>query len=246
MTLLDLSIVNVALPSLRSEPRRGRQRPAVDRRRVRAGLRRASWSRPAGSATPAAGGRSSSSASPCSPCPAPPPEPHRTRPCWPSPGWCRGLAGGLIAPQTSGFIQNLFRGPERARAFGLFGAAIGITTAIGPLLGGLLVNLGGPDLGWRLVFYVNVPIGAGPDPAGATGSCRGGAPTRHRAVAGPGRGRCCSRPAMLLILLPLVEGRAGPAAGRPTVVAAGVRRVSPAGRLLPLGAVLERGAAGRR
>src|SRR5919112_1349449 len=71
----------------------------------------------------------------------------------------QGLAGGLIAPQSSAFIQNLFRGPERARAFGLLGAAIGVSTAIGPLLGGLLVNLGGDDFGWRLVFYVNVPIG---------------------------------------------------------------------------------------
>ena len=52
----------------------------------------------------------------------------------------QGFAGGLIAPQTSGFVQNLFRGPERARAFGLLGAAIGISTAVGPLLGGLLVT----------------------------------------------------------------------------------------------------------
>ena len=71
----------------------------------------------------------------------------------------QGLAGGLISPQVSGFIQNLFRGPERAKAFGLFGATVSVSTAIGPLLGGLLVDLGGPDLGWRLVFYVNVPIG---------------------------------------------------------------------------------------
>jgi EmrB/QacA subfamily drug resistance transporter len=71
----------------------------------------------------------------------------------------QGIGGGLISPQVSGFIQNLFRGPERGRAFGLFGATIGVSTAIGPLLGGLLVNLGGPDFGWRLVFYVNVPVG---------------------------------------------------------------------------------------
>jgi EmrB/QacA subfamily drug resistance transporter len=71
----------------------------------------------------------------------------------------QGVGGGLITPQVSGFIQNLFRGPERARAFSLFGASIGISTAIGPLLGGVLVNLGGPDFGWRLVFYVNVPVG---------------------------------------------------------------------------------------
>ena len=71
----------------------------------------------------------------------------------------QGIGGGLITPQVSGFIQNLFKGPERGRAFGLFGATIGVSTAIGPVLGGLLIQLGGEDSGWRLVFYVNVPIG---------------------------------------------------------------------------------------
>lgn len=71
----------------------------------------------------------------------------------------QGIGGGMIAPQVSGFIQNLFKGAERGRAFGLFGTTIGISTAIGPLLGGLLVQVGGPDFGWRLVFYVNVPVG---------------------------------------------------------------------------------------
>jgi EmrB/QacA subfamily drug resistance transporter len=71
----------------------------------------------------------------------------------------QGVGGGLIMPQVSGFIQNMFRGAERGRAFGLFGVTIGISTAIGPLLGGLLVQLGGEADGWRLVFYVNVPVG---------------------------------------------------------------------------------------
>ncbi|MET0447912.1 MAG: MFS transporter, partial [Aeromicrobium sp.] len=71
----------------------------------------------------------------------------------------QGIGGGLITPQVSGFIQNLFKGPERGRAFGLFGATIGVSTAIGPVLGGLLIHLGGEGSGWRLVFYVNVPIG---------------------------------------------------------------------------------------
>jgi MFS family permease len=44
----------------------------------------------------------------------------------------QGLAGGTIAPQVSGFIQNLFQGPERGRALGLFGASVGICTAVGP------------------------------------------------------------------------------------------------------------------
>jgi EmrB/QacA subfamily drug resistance transporter len=71
----------------------------------------------------------------------------------------QGIGGGLITPQISGFIQNMFRGEERGRAFGLFGATVGVSTALGPLLGGLLIQLGGQASGWRLVFYVNVPIG---------------------------------------------------------------------------------------
>lgn len=71
----------------------------------------------------------------------------------------QGIGGGLITPQVSGFIQNLFKGPERGRAFGLFGATIGVSTAIGPVLGGALIQLGGQESGWRLVFYVNVPVG---------------------------------------------------------------------------------------
>jgi EmrB/QacA subfamily drug resistance transporter len=71
----------------------------------------------------------------------------------------QGAAGGLLNPQVFGFIQQLFRGRERGRAFGLFGAAIGISTAIGPLLGGLLLQWGGAADGWRWVFYVNIPIG---------------------------------------------------------------------------------------
>ena len=62
----------------------------------------------------------------------------------------QGIGGGMIAPQISGFIQNLFRGAERARAFGVFGATVGISTAVGPLLGGLLVHSRWThELGWR-------------------------------------------------------------------------------------------------
>lgn len=83
----------------------------------------------------------------------------------PSIGWlvaarlAQGLAAGCLAPQNSALIQQLFRGAERGRAFGFFGATVGISTAVGPVVGGLLLSLaGGPD-GWRWIFYVNVPIG---------------------------------------------------------------------------------------
>ncbi|MFJ1793247.1 MFS transporter [Kitasatospora griseola] len=71
----------------------------------------------------------------------------------------QGMSGGLLVPQVSGFIQQLFRGGERARAFGLLGTTIGFSTAVGPLLGGLLIAAFGAEEGWRWVFYVNLPIG---------------------------------------------------------------------------------------
>lgn len=71
----------------------------------------------------------------------------------------QGLAGGLINPQVSGLIQQLFHGHERGRAFGVLGTTVGLGTALGPLVGGVLIALGGAQLGWRLVFFVNVPIG---------------------------------------------------------------------------------------
>ena len=71
----------------------------------------------------------------------------------------QGISGGLINPQVSGLVQQMFRGDERGRAFGALGTTVGLGTALGPLVGGALIALGGPDLGWRLVFFVNVPVG---------------------------------------------------------------------------------------
>jgi len=71
----------------------------------------------------------------------------------------QGLAAGLLTPQISALIQQLFRGRERGKAFGLFGAMVGISTALGPLIGGLLIQLFGEADGWRYVFFVNLPIG---------------------------------------------------------------------------------------
>jgi EmrB/QacA subfamily drug resistance transporter len=71
----------------------------------------------------------------------------------------QGMAAGTLNPQVSGLIQQMFRGHERGQAFGALGATIGVSTAAGPLIGGTLVTVFGPDLGWRWVFLVNVPIG---------------------------------------------------------------------------------------
>ncbi|TMR11850.1 MFS transporter [Nonomuraea turkmeniaca] len=71
----------------------------------------------------------------------------------------QGMAAGMLNPQVSGLIQQMFRGYERGRAFGALGATIGVSTAAGPLIGGALVSAFGPEHGWRWVFLVNLPIG---------------------------------------------------------------------------------------
>ncbi len=71
----------------------------------------------------------------------------------------QGLSAGLLTPQNSGLIQDLFRGPERGRAFGMFGFTVALSSALGPLLGGLIIAAAGEEDGWRWLFLVNVPIG---------------------------------------------------------------------------------------
>jgi EmrB/QacA subfamily drug resistance transporter len=71
----------------------------------------------------------------------------------------QGVSAGILNPQIAGLIQVMFTGRERGRAFGGLGATIGIATAAGPLLGGALIWLAGTENGWRWVFYVNVPVG---------------------------------------------------------------------------------------
>jgi EmrB/QacA subfamily drug resistance transporter len=80
----------------------------------------------------------------------------------PSVGWLiafRGLqavGGSMLNPVALSIIVSVFTDRrERARAVGVWGSAIGITVAAGPVLGGLLVS----GIGWRSVFWVNVPIG---------------------------------------------------------------------------------------
>ncbi|WP_142113474.1 MFS transporter [Rarobacter incanus] len=70
----------------------------------------------------------------------------------------QGVAAGIQMPQVVGTIQQVFTGPARAKAFGLFGSVIGVSTAFGPTLGGLMIALGGARDGWRWVFWMNVPL----------------------------------------------------------------------------------------
>jgi EmrB/QacA subfamily drug resistance transporter len=67
----------------------------------------------------------------------------------------QGAAGAMLNPVAMSIIRNTFDDPrERAQAIGVWGAAVGVSMALGPVLGGVLV-----ELSWRAVFLVNIPIG---------------------------------------------------------------------------------------
>lgn len=71
---------------------------------------------------------------------------------------CRGVAAGVLAPQVIGLLQLMYTGPTRGRAFGYYGATVGLSTAVGPLLGGVIIQAFGATDGWRFVFYISVPV----------------------------------------------------------------------------------------
>ncbi len=80
----------------------------------------------------------------------------------PSLGWLVGarilqaIGGSMLNPVAMSIVTNTFTEPrERARAIGLWGAVFGLSMALGPVLGGLLVT----GIGWRGIFWVNVPVG---------------------------------------------------------------------------------------
>lgn len=71
----------------------------------------------------------------------------------------QGAGGGMLQPQVAAFITSLFSGPERGRAFGYLGTVIGLSTAVGPLLGGTILSVDPQPSAWRLIFFINLPIG---------------------------------------------------------------------------------------
>ncbi|MCS5734326.1 MFS transporter [Herbiconiux daphne] len=71
----------------------------------------------------------------------------------------QGLAGGIFVPAVTAYIQLLFPPRSRGKAFAIMGAVIGVSSALGPIVGGLIIQAFGAENGWRLVFGVNLPIG---------------------------------------------------------------------------------------
>lgn len=71
----------------------------------------------------------------------------------------QGATAALMVPQVLATLHLLFSDAARARAFGIYGIVLGLAGAAGFMLGGVLVALDLAGLGWRAVFFVNVPFG---------------------------------------------------------------------------------------
>ena len=73
----------------------------------------------------------------------------------------QGAAGAIMAPQTMAIVQVLYTPLERVTKLAYFGVIVGLAAILGPIIGGLLIEWNLFELGWRLVFLVNLPIGLG-------------------------------------------------------------------------------------
>ena len=120
----------------------------------------------------------------------------------------QGLAGGIYLPAVTAFIQLLFTGKTRGSAFAIMGAVIGVSSALGPIVGGLLIQAFGEKEGWRYVFDVNVPIGIIALVAAVALLPKGAASASARASGGVdwiGLGLLAG--GLVAILVPLIEGQ---------------------------------------
>ncbi|MFI5526958.1 MFS transporter [Kitasatospora sp. NPDC051853] len=104
----------------------------------------------------------------------------------------QGAGAGLVNSQMIGTLQDVFTGPARTRALGLYQVTCAVAIALGPPLGGALIALAGPEWGWRLAFLISAPSGLAtlvlavrhlPRPAPRTTPAPGTAPGAARGLA---------------------------------------------------------------
>ena len=116
----------------------------------------------------------------------------------------QGVMAAVLMPQVLGSFRTLFHGKERGAAFGMYGAVAGFASAVGLLVGGLLTDADLFGLGWRSVFLVNVPIAIATLVAGLLLVPS----TKERSAGRPDvLGSVVLAGGLVAIALPLVQGR---------------------------------------
>lgn len=88
----------------------------------------------------------------------------------------QGIGGAVVWATSLALLSDAFRGRDRGVAFGIYGGILGIAVAVGPLLGGILTS----GLSWRWIFWVNVPVGIAVIVVTLTKLAESKSPTAHR------------------------------------------------------------------
>jgi EmrB/QacA subfamily drug resistance transporter len=116
----------------------------------------------------------------------------------------QGIGGALMYPQVLAIIQVSFAGDDRAKALGIFGSVIGIAAIAGQILGGALLAADLWGLEWRPIFLVNVPLALATIIAAIFILP---AEQKHERVGLDWGGVALLTPGLLLLIVPLLEGR---------------------------------------
>jgi len=117
----------------------------------------------------------------------------------------QGIGAAVMAPNVLSILGTSYAGPARVKAISAYGMVMGVAAAGGQLLGGLLISANLAGLGWRVLFWVNVPIGV------AVLACARRYVPESRAADGGRvdlRGAALFTAALVAIILPLLDGRA--------------------------------------
>ncbi|MGY4771811.1 DHA2 family efflux MFS transporter permease subunit [Kribbella sp. CWNU-51] len=116
----------------------------------------------------------------------------------------QGLLGAVMIPQGFAILKAVFPAEEIGKAFAMFGPVMGLSAVAGPIIAGALIDANWFDAGWRMIFFINVPIGI----AALVGALR-----FMPEVKTPGASRLDAAGVILvslasgLLIYPLVQGR---------------------------------------
>jgi EmrB/QacA subfamily drug resistance transporter len=120
----------------------------------------------------------------------------------------QGVGAAIMAPNILSILGTTYTGPARVKAISIYGMVMGIAAVGGQLLGGLLIAANVDGLGWRVIFWINVPIGIA-----ALALARRVVPESRATAGSPGPGRLdlvgatLFTAALVAIILPLLDGR---------------------------------------
>jgi EmrB/QacA subfamily drug resistance transporter len=117
----------------------------------------------------------------------------------------QGVAAAIMAPNVLSILGTTYAGPARVKAISVYGMVMGVAAVAGQLVGGLLIAANPAGLGWRVIFWVNVPVGIA-----AVALARRLVPESRAAAGGrlDLRGAALFTAALVAIVLPLLDGRA--------------------------------------